>query len=71
MGRDLRAHHSGTFSSVAPCECGREDEVGVNFHLEDNIHSGWSLLGRATTVVGADVKKDGSGAPTTGPQGKT
>ena len=45
--------------------------MGVNFHPEDNIHSGWSLLGRATTVVGANVKKDGSGAPTTGPQGKT
>jgi len=43
-----------------------EDEVGVNFHPEDNIYSGWSLLSKVTTVVGANVKKDGSGAPATG-----
>jgi len=43
-----------------------EDKVGVNFHPEDNIHSGWSILGRATTVLGADVKGSGSGVPTEG-----
>ena len=41
-----------------------EGELGVNFHPEDNIYSGWSLLGRATTVLGADVKGSGSGAST-------
>ena len=40
--------------------------MGVNFHPEDNIHSGWSILGRATTVLGADVKGSGSGVPTEG-----
>ena len=29
-------------------------EVGVNFYPEDRVHSSWSLLGRATTVVGAN-----------------
>jgi len=36
-----------------------EDEVDINFYPDDKIHSGWSLLGRATTVVGAsDMAKD-------------
>ena len=30
-----------------------EDKVAVDFYPEDKIHSSWSLLGRATTVVGA------------------
>ena len=39
-----------------------EEEVDVNFYLEDRIHSGWSLLGRATTVIGASRKeKDTNG----------
>ena len=37
-----------------------EEEIGVKFHPEDRIHSGWSLLGRATTVVGAS-REEGSG----------
>ena len=32
-----------------------KDEVGVNFYPEDKVHSSWTLLGRATTVVGANV----------------
>jgi len=40
--------------------------MSVNFHPEDSIHSGWSILGRATTVLGADVKGSGSGIPTEG-----
>ena len=44
-----------------------KDEVAVNFFPEDMIHSAWSLLGRATTVVGANMQKgDGrvaEGAP--------
>jgi hypothetical protein len=35
-----------------------EDETGVNFYPEDRIHSGWSLLGRATTVVGASAGRN-------------
>ena len=38
-------------------------EVGVIFHPEDKVHSRWSLLGRATTVVGASSKRDGGGIP--------
>jgi hypothetical protein len=32
-----------------------EDQAGVNFYPKDRVHSGWSLLGRATTVVGANT----------------
>ena len=31
------------------------DEVDVKFYPEDKIHSSWTLLGRATTVVGANM----------------
>ena len=38
--------------------------MGVNFYPEDKVHSGWSLLGRATTVVGASASGgDGNGGP--------
>ncbi|KAF9647680.1 hypothetical protein BDM02DRAFT_2526506 [Thelephora ganbajun] len=37
-------------------------EVDINFYLNDKIHSGWSLLGRATTVVGASDKAKDSRA---------
>ena len=40
-----------------------KDEVDVNFYPVDRVYSGWSLLGRATTVVGANVEGDGSDAP--------
>jgi hypothetical protein len=30
-----------------------EGEVSVNFYPEDRVHSAWSLLGRATAIVGA------------------
>jgi len=33
-----------------PCK----GEVAVNFYPEDKVHSGWALLGRATTVIGAN-----------------
>ena len=33
-------------------------EVDVNFHPEDKIHSSWTLLGRATTVVGANMDEE-------------
>ncbi|KAF9647703.1 hypothetical protein BDM02DRAFT_3270005 [Thelephora ganbajun] len=33
-----------------------KDEIVVNFYPEDKVHSSWSLLGRATTVVGANRK---------------
>jgi hypothetical protein len=36
-----------------------EDEVAVNFYPEDKVYSGWSLLGRATTVVGANRNNNG------------
>jgi len=35
-----------------------KDEVGVNFYPDDKVHSGWSLLGRATAVVGANTERD-------------
>jgi hypothetical protein len=35
-----------------------EDEVPINFYPDDKVHSGWSLLGRATTVVGANRNDD-------------
>ena len=35
------------------------EEAGVSFHPEDKVHSGWSLLGRATTVIGASTEKNG------------
>jgi hypothetical protein len=37
------------------------DEVGVNFYPEDKVHSIWSLLGRATTVVGVGKGEDKRG----------
>jgi hypothetical protein len=43
-----------------------KDEVGVNFYPEDKVHSGWSLLGRATTVIGASFGRKPSGTPTRG-----
>ena len=33
----------------------RKDEVGVSFYPEDKVNSSWTLLSRATTVVGANV----------------
>ena len=39
------------------------DEVCVKFHPTDKVYSGWSLLGRATTVVGANVEGGGSAPP--------
>ena len=44
-----------------------EEEVSVNFHPEDKIHSGWSLLGRATTVVGASRNGGNGNGDTEGP----
>ena len=39
-----------------------EEEVGIVFYPKDKIHSSWSLLGRATTVIGASRnEKDRSG----------
>ena len=43
-----------------------KDEVGVNFYPEDKVHSAWSPLGRATTVIGASVGKKPSGTRTRG-----
>ena len=38
------------------------DEVDIDFDPGDKVHSSWSLLGRATTVVGAKRhKRDGNG----------
>ena len=37
------------------------DEVDVNYFPEDRVHSGWTLLGRATTVVGANRNVGESG----------
>jgi len=37
------------------------EEVNVEFHPEDKVHSGWSLFGRATTVIGASTGRKGNG----------
>ncbi|KAF9645198.1 hypothetical protein BDM02DRAFT_687172 [Thelephora ganbajun] len=37
-----------------------EDAVSVNFYPEDKVYSSWSLLGRATNVVGANVEDNGN-----------
>ena len=42
------------------------EEVGVNFYLEDKVYSGWALLGRATTVVGASGDGNDNGGGTEG-----
>ena len=44
--------------------CG--DEVGVNFYPKDEVHSSWTLLGRATTVVGANRVAEDKGGTTVG-----
>jgi len=38
-------------------------EVGVNFYPTDKVYSGWSILGRATTVMGASTEGGGGGPP--------
>ena len=40
------------------------NEVDVNFYPEDRVHSSWALLGRATTVVGANRTEEGDGRTT-------
>jgi len=37
------------------------EEASVDFHPEDKVHSRWTLLGRATTVIGASIRRKGSG----------
>ena len=37
-----------------------EGKVDVNFYPTDKVYSEWPFLGRATTVVGANVEGDGS-----------
>jgi len=39
------------------------EEVNVEFHPEDEVYSGWSLFGRATTVIGAGTGMKGNGGP--------
>ena len=38
-----------------------EGKVAINFDPNDKVHSAWALLGRATTVIGANKVKEGSG----------
>ena len=45
-------------------------KVPVNFYPEDMVHSGWSLLGRATTVVGANHHQQGGSTTTEGEHAK-
>jgi hypothetical protein len=41
-----------------------EEEANINFYQEDRVYSSWTLLGRATTVVGANREgEDNSGDP--------
>ena len=42
------------------------DEVGVKFYPEDGVHSSWTLLGRATTVVGANRDAEDNSGTTVG-----
>ena len=46
------------------------DEVDVKFYPEDKIHSSWTLLGRATTVVGANMDVEDNGGITGGEHAK-
>ena len=41
-----------------------DNKVAVNFCPEDEVHSAWSLLGRATTVVGANRNEGGDSEDT-------
>ena len=35
------------------------DKIAINFDPDDKVHSAWTLLGRATTVVGANKDRGG------------
>lgn len=54
-------NHSVTLHPVNADGTLDKGEVGVDFYPEDEIHAGWSLLGRATTVVGARKGGDNRG----------
>jgi hypothetical protein len=51
-------HHSVLLHPIAGGTHDK-DEVAVNFYPKDKVYSGWSLLGRATTVVGANRNNNG------------
>ena len=52
--------HSVLLHSVTEGGALRKEEVGVDFYPEDGVYSGWSLLGRATTVIGASTGRKGN-----------
>ena len=59
MGVDSRVHHRGAFRFLHPVNADGSlgtDEIGVNLHPTDKIHSGWSLLDRARAVIGANAE---------------
>ena len=45
-----------------------DNKVAVNFDPDDKVHASWSLLGRATTVVGASKNKEWDGTSAKGGQ---
>ena len=45
-----------------------EKKFAVNFYPDDEVHASWSLLGRATTVVGANENKKCDGRSAKGGQ---
>ena len=63
-------NHSVLLHPVNPDGTLGEDEVGVNFYPDDEIHSSWTLLGRATTVVGANRNEEGNDGITEGEPAK-
>ena len=44
--------------------------MGVKFYPEDKVHSGWALVGRATTVVGASRVGNGNDGGAEGRRGE-
>ncbi|KAF9649100.1 hypothetical protein BDM02DRAFT_3167171 [Thelephora ganbajun] len=59
-------NHTVALHPVNDDETLGKDEIVVNFHPEDKVHSSWSLLGRATTVVGANRTAANDGGNTSG-----
>jgi hypothetical protein len=54
-------NHSVSLHSINADGTLGKDEVGVDFHPEEKVHSSWLLLGRAMAVVGAKMGKDNCG----------
>ena len=63
-------NHSVLLHPVNPDGTLGEDKIRVNFYPDDKIHSSWTLLDRATTVVGANRNEEGNSGTTEGEHAK-